>query len=81
MKNRIDALKLINKMLSTAFLGLVSVKKGQCVKHVFVSRTVELFLYLPLYFCLNTNKISFSPSRQYSFAFKKPGLWVSNKKQ
>ena len=39
MKNRIDALKLINKMLSTAFLCLVSVKKGQCVKHVFVSRT------------------------------------------
>lgn len=63
MKNRIDALKLINKMMSTAFLCLVSVKKGHCVKHDFVSKTVELLLYIPLYFCLNTNKISFFPSR------------------
>ena len=68
-------------MMSTASVCLVSVKEGHCVKHAFVSRTVQLFLYIPLYFCLNTNKISFSPSSQYSFAFKKPGLWASNKKQ
>lgn len=58
-------------MLSTAFLSLVTVKKGHSVRDDFVSGALELFFSVHSSFSpINTHEIFFFSSRQCSFASK-----------